>query len=129
MDLSYLILMKTSQILSILLLFLLPLFGASGVKAQDYTGTFQLETGGLTFTLSIQQDANMLLTGTLTQSDGSMHNLQGMVTEGAAAGVISVISPEGSQGTYEYRVFVERGEKYYREYLFNGYHYQKLKDF
>ena len=42
---------------------------------------------------------------------------------------ITVISPDGSQSTYEYNVFVERGQKYYREYMLNGYHYQKQKDF
>ena len=45
------------------------------------------------------------------------------------AGVITVVNPEGSQSNYEYKVFIERGEKYYREYLFNGYHYQKQKNF
>jgi hypothetical protein len=74
--------MKTSQILSAFLLFLLPFFSISGVKAQDYTGTYQVETGGLTFTLSIQQDTNNILTGSLIQSNGSVFNLQGMVAEG-----------------------------------------------
>jgi hypothetical protein len=45
------------------------------------------------------------------------------------SGVITVINPDGSQNRYEYKVFVERGEKYYREYLLNGYHYTKQKDF
>jgi hypothetical protein len=45
------------------------------------------------------------------------------------AGVITVISPDGSQTRYEYSVFVERGQKYYREYMINGYHYTKNKDF
>ena len=43
------------------------------------------------------------------------------------AGVITVIESDGSQSRYEYRVFTERGEKYYHEYLFNGYHYRKNK--
>lgn len=45
------------------------------------------------------------------------------------SGVITVTNPDGSQDRYEYRVFVERGEKYYREYMFNRYHYRKQKDF
>ena len=45
------------------------------------------------------------------------------------SGVITVIDPDGNQERYEYRVFVEDGEKYYREYLLNGYHYMKQKDF
>jgi hypothetical protein len=45
------------------------------------------------------------------------------------AGVITVISRDGTQTRYEYRVFVENGEKYYREYMFNGYHYQKNKQY
>ncbi|MEN8228648.1 MAG: hypothetical protein ABFS38_10880 [Bacteroidota bacterium] len=43
--------------------------------------------------------------------------------------MITVISPDGTQTRYEYNVFVERGEKYYREYKFNGYLYQKQKNF
>lgn len=43
------------------------------------------------------------------------------------AGVITVIKPDGSQTRYEYRVFVERGEKFYWEYMFNGTHYRKNK--
>jgi hypothetical protein len=45
------------------------------------------------------------------------------------SGTITVTNPDGSQDRYEYRVFVERGEKYYREYMFNSYHYRKQKDF
>jgi len=43
------------------------------------------------------------------------------------AGVITVIKSDGSQKRYEYKVYVERGEKFYWEYLFNGYHYRKQK--
>lgn len=42
-------------------------------------------------------------------------------------GMITVISQDGSQNRYEYSVFVERGEKFYWEYMFNGYHYRKNK--
>ncbi len=52
-------------------------------------------------------------------------NIQGNMD----SGVITVVNTDGSQTRYEYRVFVERGEKYYREYLLNGYHYTKQKDF
>ena len=45
------------------------------------------------------------------------------------SGVLTVIDPDGSQTRYEYRVFVERGQKYYTEYLFNGYHYMKRKGY
>ena len=45
------------------------------------------------------------------------------------SGVITVINPDGSQNRYEYSVFIERGEKYYREYMISGYHYSKQKDF
>ncbi len=45
------------------------------------------------------------------------------------SGVVTVISPDGTQTRYEYHVFIERGEKYYREYKFNGYLYQKQKNF
>ncbi len=52
-------------------------------------------------------------------------NIQGNLD----AGVITVINPDGSQTRYEYHVHVERGEKYYREYEFNGSLYQKQKNF
>jgi len=94
--------MKTSQILSVSLLFLLPFSGAFDTKAQEYTGTYQLETEGLTLTLSIQQDANKMLTGTLQRSNGSAFNLQGMVAEGAAAGVIS-----GSDGSLFFEAYLD----------------------
>ncbi len=45
------------------------------------------------------------------------------------SGVITVINTDGSQNRYEYNVFVERGEKYYREYLLNGTLYAKQKDY
>lgn len=94
--------MKTSQILSVMLLFLLPFLGAFNAQAQDYSGTFQVETGGITFTLNIQQDANNMLTGTLQRSSGSAFNLQGMVAEGAAAGVIS-----GSEGSLFFEAYLD----------------------
>ena len=94
--------MKTSQILFVLLLFLLPFPGAFDAQAQEYTGTFQIETGGITFTLNIQQDANNMLTGTLQRSSGSAFNLQGMVAEGAAAGVIS-----GSEGQLFFEAYLD----------------------
>lgn len=59
------------------------------------------------------------------QSNRGRWSIQGNLE----AGVISVINPDGSQARYEYRVFVERGQKYYREYLFNGVHYGKQKNF
>ena len=45
------------------------------------------------------------------------------------AGVIIVINNDGGQTRYNYSVFVERGEKFYWEYMFNGYHYRKQKAF
>jgi len=58
-------------------------------------------------------------------SNSGRWNIQG----NKESGVITVTSPDGSQNRYEYKVFVERGEKYYREYLLNGYHYRKQKNF
>jgi len=45
------------------------------------------------------------------------------------SGVITVVHPDGRRVNYEYSVYVERGKKFYREYLMNGYHYNKQKDF
>ncbi len=94
--------MKSVQILFAFLLFFLPFLGANDVQAQDYTGTFQVETGGVTLTLTIQQDANNQLTGTLKRSNESVFSLQGMVDEGAAAGVIS-----GSEGSFFFEAYVD----------------------
>jgi len=41
------------------------------------------------------------------------------------AGVITIHLPDGTKSTIEYRVFVERGQTYWTEYLFNGRHYAK----
>ena len=43
------------------------------------------------------------------------------------AGVITVVNTDGSQTRYDYKVFVEKGEKFYWEYMLNGYHYRKNK--
>lgn len=43
------------------------------------------------------------------------------------AGVITVLKSDGDQVRYDYKVYVERGEKFYWEYLFNDYHYRKQK--
>lgn len=45
------------------------------------------------------------------------------------SGVITVLHPNGRRINYEYSVYVERGRKFYREYMINGYHYSKQKDF
>lgn len=45
------------------------------------------------------------------------------------SGVITVLHPDGRRVNYEYSVYVERGRKFYREYMMNGYHYNKQKDF
>ncbi|MFC1715615.1 SHOCT domain-containing protein [Candidatus Poribacteria bacterium] len=42
-------------------------------------------------------------------------------------GVITITSQDGTQSTLEYRVHVEKGETYWREYWFNGKHYSKIR--
>jgi hypothetical protein len=44
-------------------------------------------------------------------------------------GTIMIVYPNGNRQNYNYEVFVERGQKYYREYMINGYHYSKSKDY
>jgi len=41
------------------------------------------------------------------------------------AGLITIHLPDGTESEIEYRVFVERGQTYWTEYLFNGRHYAK----
>ncbi len=45
------------------------------------------------------------------------------------AGQIIITAPDGSESVIEYRVFVEKGETYWNEYLFDGRHYSKQKSF
>ncbi|UCD88436.1 MAG: hypothetical protein JSW04_08115 [Desulfobacterales bacterium] len=45
------------------------------------------------------------------------------------AGQITLIFPDGSQKTVNYRVHVENGQPYWREYKFNDRHFSKRKDF
>lgn len=40
-------------------------------------------------------------------------------------GVIIISHPNGTREELKYNVYVEKGHTYWREYLFNGYHYQK----
>jgi len=41
------------------------------------------------------------------------------------SGLITIHLPDGGESTIEYRVFVEKGQTYWTEYLFNGRHYAK----
>jgi hypothetical protein len=45
------------------------------------------------------------------------------------AGQIIITAPDGSESVIEYRVFVEKGQTYWNEYLFDGSHYSKQKSF
>jgi hypothetical protein len=42
-------------------------------------------------------------------------------------GVIIIYHANGNEETLQYRVFVEKGQTYWREYLFNGKHYSKIR--
>ncbi len=48
--------MKTFRILIILFLSLLPIQGEDGMQQQNYTGTYQVNTGDNTLTLTIKQE-------------------------------------------------------------------------
>ena len=41
------------------------------------------------------------------------------------SGTIIVKLANGNEIYYEYKVHIEKGEKYFREYWFNGNHYRK----
>ena len=81
--------MKKSLTLASVLLFLLSSLGANFIWGQHYTGTFQLEAGDVTITLTIHQDGNNVLSGTMNSNNGSAFSIQGTVAEGVAAGAIS----------------------------------------
>jgi hypothetical protein len=43
------------------------------------------------------------------------------------SGTITMTWPDGTQHTVSYRVFVENGQTYWSEYLFDGDHYRKIR--
>ncbi len=74
--------MKSSQILDAFLLFLFSFLCANGVQAQNYTGTFQIETGlvpvvfadSLPKTRSIQELQGLMSQG--LQEEGDLTTLE-----------------------------------------------------
>jgi hypothetical protein len=60
-----------------------------------------------------------------TDSSKAHWKIQGNKQEGQ----IMIISPDGSQRTVNYRVYVEKGQPYWREYMFNNRHFSKRKDY
>ncbi len=94
--------MKTTGILTVLFLFLLPIKGEDGFLQQDYTGTYQVTTGDVTLTLTLKQDGFNVLNGTLVSSNGMKYTLEGMVNEGIAAGAVS-----GSEGSLYFEAYLD----------------------
>ena len=94
--------MKTFKIITVLIIFLLPIKGEDCVLQQNYTGTYKLTTGDVTLTLTMKQDGFNVLTGTLESSNGMQYTLEGMVSEGIAAGAVS-----GSEGTLYFEAYLE----------------------
>lgn len=93
---------KYFRIVTALIILSFPLFGEGGTQQQNYTGTYQVYTGDVTLTLTIQQDEFYVLTGTLQSSNGTQFMLQGMVSEGVAAGVLS-----GSDGGLFFEAYLD----------------------
>ena len=94
--------MKTSKIITVLIIFLLPIKGEDCVLQPNYTGTYKLTTGEVTLTLTMKQDEFNVLTGTLESSSGLQYTLEGMVSEGIAAGAVS-----GSEGALYFEAYLE----------------------
>ena len=57
--------------------------------AQDYSGTYVLSSQGVTVTLSLHQDAQGKITGTLSSTKGTQFQVEGVVEEGVAVGLCS----------------------------------------
>ncbi len=94
--------MKTFRIFIILFLSLLPIQGEDGMQQQNYTGTYQVNTGDNTLTLTIKQDGFNVISGTLKSSNGTQFAMEGMVNEGIAAGVFS-----GSEGSLYFEAYMD----------------------
>ncbi len=94
--------MKRSYLFLFILSFLIQIKGEETTLQQNYTGTFQVSNGDVTLTLTIKQDGFNGLTGSLISSNGSQFQLQGMVTEGVAAGIFS-----GNEGSLYFEAFLE----------------------
>jgi len=94
--------MKTFNIITVFIIFLLPVHGEEVALQQIYTGTFKLTTGDVTLTLTMKQDGFNGLTGTLESSNGMQYTLEGMVSEGIAAGAVS-----GSEGALYFEAYLE----------------------
>jgi hypothetical protein len=57
--------------------------------AQNYRGTYTMTSGGVTLTLSLEQDAAGRITGTLLSTKGTRFRLDGKIEEGIATGTCS----------------------------------------
>jgi len=94
--------MKRTDLFLLFLLFLVPVNGENATAQQNYSGIYQLNTGDVKLTLTIQQDGFNGLTGSLVSNNGSQFQLQGMVTEGIAAGIFS-----GNEGSLYFEAYLE----------------------
>ena len=77
-------------------------FGEEVVQQQNYTGSYRLESGDVTITLTLKQDQNLNITGTLYSSNGSSFALEGMVSEGIASGVC-----KGNEGGLYFEAYLD----------------------
>ena len=66
--------------------FVVGLVAVTPAIAQSYRGTFTMTSGGVTLTLTLNQDASGHITGTLSSTKGTSFRLEGTVTEGIATG-------------------------------------------
>ena len=68
---------------------ILGLFIAPPASGQNYRGTYTMTSGGVTLTLSLEQDAAGRITGTLSSTKGTRFRLEGKIEEGIATGTCS----------------------------------------
>ena len=94
--------MKTSRLFPILFMFLFPLQIEAGLLQQSYTGIYQSTTNDIILTLTIKQEGFDVLTGTLKSSNGAQFILEGTVSEGIAAGVLS-----GNEGSLYFEAYMD----------------------
>ena len=62
--------MKRINLFLFFLLFLIPINGENATAQQNYTGSYQVKSGDVILTLTIQQDGFNGLTGSLVSNNG-----------------------------------------------------------